>query len=81
MTHALWGYVGDKLNLPVTELNKDNVGEQMALRGVSEECIQRFLRVLGDCEFAQYAPGDPAATMDRLYTDAMQLINELDDKL
>ena len=81
VTHALWGYVGDKLNLPVTELNKDNVGEQMALRGVSEECIQRFLRVLGDCEFAQYAPGDPAATMDRLYTDATQLINELDDKL
>ena len=81
VTHALWGYVGDKLNLPVTELNKDNVGEQLTERGVEEESIQRFLRVLGDCEFAQYAPGDPSATMDKLYGEATEVINELDAKL
>lgn len=81
VTRALWGYVGDKLNLPVTELNKDNVGEQLAERGVGEESIQRFLRVLGDCEFAQYAPGDPSATMDKLYGEATEVINELDAKL
>ena len=81
VTHALWGYVGDKLNLPVTELNKDNVGEQLTERGVGEESIQRFLRVLGDCEFAQYAPGDPSATMDKLYDEATEVINELDAKL
>lgn len=81
VTHALWGYVGDKLNLPVTELNKDNVGEQLTERGVGEESIQRFLRVLGDCEFAQYAPGDPSATMDKLYGEATEVINELDAKL
>lgn len=81
VTRALWGYVGDKLNLPVTELNKDNVGEQLTERGVGEESIQRFLRVLGDCEFAQYAPGDPSATMDKLYGEATEVINELDAKL
>lgn len=81
VTHALWGYVGDKLNLPVTELNKDNVGEQLTERGVGEESIQRFLRVLGDCEFAQYAPGDPSATMDKLYGATTEVINELDAKL
>lgn len=81
VTRALWGYVGDKLNLPVTELNKDNVGEQLIERGVGEESIQRFLRVLGDCEFAQYAPGDPSATMDKLYGEATEVINELDAKL
>ena len=81
VTHALWGYVGDKLNLPVTELYKDNVGEQLTERGVGEESIQRFLRVLGDCEFAQYAPGDPSATMDKLYGEATEVINELDAKL
>ena len=81
VTRALWGYVGDKLSLPVTELNKDNVGEQLTERGVGEESIQRFLRVLGDCEFAQYAPGDPSATMDKLYGEATEVINELDAKL
>ena len=81
VTHALGGHVGDKLNLPVTDLNKDNVGEQLTERGVGEESIQRFLRVLGDCEFAQYAPGDPSATMDKLYGEATEVINELDAKL
>lgn len=81
VTHALWGYVGDKLNLPVTDLNKDNVGEQLIQRGVDEGTVAQFLRVLGDCEFAQYAPGDPAATMDKLYNDTTEIINQLDGKL
>ena len=79
VTRALWGYVGDKLNLPVTELNKDNVDEKLAERGVGEETIQRFLHVLSDCEFAQYAPGDPSATMDKLYNDATEVINLIEN--
>lgn len=78
---ALWGYVGDKLNLPVTQLNKDNVGEELAHRGVSDEVAQNFLRVLGDCEFARFAPGDPGATMDKLFADATDVINQLDNAI
>ena len=81
LTHALWGYVGDKLNLPVKDLSKENVSEQLAQRGVGEESLQRFFRVLSDCEFAQYAPGDPSATMDKLYADASEVINQLDGQL
>lgn len=81
VTRALWGYVGDKLNLPASELNKDNVGEQLQQRGVGEDAVQRFLSVLSDCEFARYAPGDPSATMDKLYDCATEVINELDAKL
>lgn len=81
VTRALWGYVGDKLNLPVAELSKDNVGEQLAARGVDEESVQHFLHVLSDCEFAQYAPGDPSATMDKIYDNATEVINVLDSKL
>ena len=79
VTRALWGYVGDKLNLPVAELNRDNVGEQLAERGIGEEAIQQFFHVLDDCEFAQYAPGDPSATMDKLYADATEVINKIEN--
>ena len=78
---ALWGYVGDKLNLPVTELSKENVGEQLQQRGVDEELAGRLLRAIGDCEFAQYAPGDAAATMDRIFSEATEVINALDTVL
>ncbi len=81
VTRALWGYVGDKLNLPVTELNKDNVGEQLQQRGVGEETVGRFLNVLGDCEFARYAPGDPSETMDKLFASATEVINELESSI
>ena len=81
LTHALWGYVGDKLNLPVKDLSKENVSEQLAQRGVGEESLERFFHVLSDCEFAQYAPGDPSATMDKLYADASEVINQLDGQL
>ncbi len=78
---ALWGYVGDKLNLPAASLTKDNVGEQLRNRNVEEEDINQFLQTLEECEFARFAPGDPEATMDKLYTDATDIINQLDAKL
>ncbi len=78
---ALWGYVSDKLNLPLTSLSKDNVGEQLKSRGVEEEVVSRFLQTLEDCEFVRFAPGDPSATMDKLYADATEVINLLDAKL
>ncbi len=78
---ALWGYVGDKLNLPAASLSKDNVGEQLRSRNVDEADIAQFLQTLEECEFARFAPGDPDATMDKLYADATDIINLLDTKL
>ncbi len=79
--HALWGYVSDKLHLPLSELTKDNIGEQLQQRGISDELISFFSKVLEDCEFARFAPGDATATMDNLYSDASEVINQLDAKL
>ncbi len=75
---ALWGYVADKLSLPVTELNKDNVSDKLMVRGVDEEQTQRFLNVLSECEFARFAPGDSATNMDHLYENASEVIERLE---
>lgn len=55
---ALWGYISDKLNIPVSRLSKDNIEEKLRNHGVSEELIKDFLNALNDCEFARFAPGD-----------------------
>lgn len=78
---ALLGYVADKLNLPMTSLTKDNVRETMVLRGIGEELIQQYMEVLESCEYAHFAPGDPAETMDRIFESATNVINALDRKL
>lgn len=78
---ALWGYVGDKLNIPAGELSKDNVRERLAGRGLSADLIEQFIHTLDDCEFARFAPGDPAETMDKIYASAEQVINQMESEL
>ncbi len=78
---ALWGYVSDKLNIPVSELSKDNVRDKLTDRNISETLITQFLTTLDDCEFARFAPGDPAATMDKIYASAEEVINKMEGEL
>ena len=78
---ALWGYVSDKLNIPVSELNKDNVRERLTARNLSQEITDQFLAALDECEFARFAPGDPAQTMDKVYSSAENVINKMDNEL
>ncbi len=78
---ALLGYAGDKLNIPMTDLAKENVREALAARGVDEALIRQYIEVLEACEFARFAPGDPQATMDNIYDLSTQAINSLDKAL
>ena len=54
---ALWGYVGDKLNMPVDQLSRENITEQLSAYNVTDETIAQFIGALDECEFARYAPG------------------------
>lgn len=78
---ALWGYVSDKLNIPLSELNKDNVRGRLSERQLTDALTDQFLHTLDDCEFARFAPGDPSATMDKIYTSAEQVINQMETEL
>ena len=78
---ALWGYVGDKLNIPVSELTKENVRDRLAERNITPTLTDQFLSTLDECEFARFAPGDSAATMDKIYASAEQVINLMESEL
>lgn len=78
---ALWGYVGDKLNIPVSELSKENVRERLAEKQVDSQLVDEFISTLDECEFARFAPGDPADTMDKLYASAEDVINKMESDL
>ena len=76
---ALLGYLSDKLVIPVANLSKDNIGEELRQRKVSDELVGKVTGVLDDCEFARYAPGDDTGRMDRLYEEASGIIGALED--
>ncbi len=78
---ALWGYVGDKLNIPVTQLSKENISEKLMERDVDEETVALFIQALDECEYNRYAPGDPQGNMNQTFEAAMTAIIKIEDML
>ena len=75
---ALWGYAGDKLNMPVENLSQDNISDNLAAAGISEEVIQQFRDALSACEYARYAPGDKQNNMQNIYTTVADVIGKIE---
>ena len=78
---ALWGYISDKQNIPVSRLSKDNIEEKLRNHGVNEELIKEFLNALNDCEFARFAPGDENQAMDKVYSSSIEVISKMENSI
>lgn len=78
---ALWGYISDKLNIPVSQLSKDNIEEELQKYGVEESLRQEFLKTLDGCEFARFAPGDASQAMDKVYSSASDIISKMESSI
>ena len=78
---ALWGYISDKLNIPVSRLSKDNVEEKLRNYGVSDELIKDFLNALNECEFARFAPGDESQAMDKVYSSSLEVMSKMENSI
>ena len=76
---ALWGYMGDKLNIPVSELSHDNIADKLAEHHVDEQTVNSFIQALDECEFERYAPGDAAGNMNKTYESAATAIEKIEE--
>lgn len=78
---ALWGYISDKLNIPVSKLSRDNIEAELAGHGVSDELIKEFIGALSECEFARYAPGNQNEAMDKVYSASVDVISKMENSI
>jgi len=78
---ALWGYISDKLSMPVSQLSKDNIEEELQKHQVADELIKAFIDTLNDCEFARYAPGNQDEKMDKIYSSAIDIISKMENSI
>ena len=76
---AIWGYLSDKLSLPLSELTKDNVATELEKYGAGEDLISTFNDILSRCEFAQYAPAQSNETMEELYSQTLDAISRMEN--
>lgn len=79
---ALWGYTSDKLCIPVSQLSKDNIEENMKNQTVDEELIKSFLNTLNECEFARFAPNTEGhEAMDKVYSSCLNVISKMENTI
>ena len=75
---AVWGYLSDKLNIPVSALTKDNVEANLTQYGVDENLIRDFRNILDTAEFARFAPAQESGAMDELYHSTVKAIDKME---
>ncbi len=78
---ALWGYIGNKLNIPVEQISRDNISQKLSEKNVGEGIISEFIGALDECEFARYAPGDAKGNMTKTFDTAMGVITKIEDEM
>ncbi len=79
--NALYGYVGDKLNILIADLNKEHISEKLIARSVDSETIQQLLTTLDNCEYARYSPSAVSSDINDIYNNAVQLITKIENGL
>jgi hypothetical protein len=81
ISHALWGYISNKFNIPLSDLSIDSVSQRLSDKKISEESIRKFTAVLENCEFARFAPGNKSEKMQGIYDEALEVISKIEQEL
>jgi len=81
MMRAISGYMADKLSIPVADLSKENIANELVKRKVDDNEAKAVVHLLDDCEFARFAPGDDTGRMDRLYDEAVGVIGRIENTI
>ena len=78
---ALYGYISDKLNMPVADLNKEHISETLQSKNVNTETILKLITTLDNCEYARYAPSAVSGDLNHIYNSTVELITTIENEI
>jgi hypothetical protein len=78
---ALWGYLSDKLSIPVSELTRNTAIEVLRQKGVEDEQIDKLTSILDKCEYARFAPSASGYEATEIYEGAAAFIRSVENKI
>lgn len=81
ISRALWGYLSDKFNIPLSDLSMDSVRERLTEKQLSPERVSKFIEVLNSCEYARFAPGESTSLMNEIYNESINVISQIEGEL
>ena len=78
---ALLGFAGDKLNMDLADMSKENIGAELCSRGASEGIAKEFTDLLDACDYARYAPDAGHEAMEEHYKESLEVISAIDHSM
>ena len=81
LLRALWGYLSNKLTLPLSELNRENARTTLQKYSVDNETIDDFMHLADNCEMAKFAPAAVHDSIEELYQQAAKLIGKFEKQI
>jgi hypothetical protein len=78
---AIWGYLSDKLNIPVSDLTRNNAVSSLIEQGIDEERINNLNHLLDRCEYARFAPSSSGTEAATIYEGASQFIKSVENSI
>lgn len=81
INRAVWGYLSEKLAIPVSDLTFALAEKKLAERGIENEQINSIKAVIDTSEMARYAPSSVGGSMAEIYSKAKNSITSLEEKL
>lgn len=81
ISQALWGYLSDKLSIPLSQLSLDTVSETLDRENVGKDTQEIYLETVQKTEFERFAPGGRDNSMEKVYDMAVQAITRMEKEL
>jgi hypothetical protein len=78
---ALNNYLGNKLNIPVADLSRENINHILTQKQIDIQSIQKLSATLETSEYAKYAPGAVSGDLQQVYKNTVDLIADLEQQL
>ena len=76
MLRGLWGYMSDRFNIPIADLKREVVREELQKRGAAEEA-ETIIAVIARCEEAQYSPV-ASSEMKSIYDESVEAVSKIE---
>lgn len=78
VTKAIWGYLSDKLMIPIAEFTRESANQKLKEKNIDELLLKQLNNLLDTCEYARYAPTTVNLTKQEIYEEAAKTIRSLE---
>lgn len=81
ISDALFAYISGKLEMPASELSKDNVSAKMESLGIDADHRKKVLSVIARCEQVLYAAGSALSEREKTYDEVLEVVSGIEEAL